>query len=275
MSYLIIGQQIQKFRKEKGITQKELGEAIGVSGSAVSQWESGGTPDISLLPTLSDILGVTVDALFGRTEFTHENLEEAVSRYIASLPEDKRIERLIFLVRRAMLTGCINEVIEFVDFEHRDCEETYIYRDGLVTAVSAGGQSFISAIRKEEGLFDDLLLCDENVIRLFSALVCPHALSMLSSLYRETPKYRTAGALAVPMGITRSEAEEILQKFTELHLTEEMELETEEGSVKAYTVRLTGAAVPLLFLARLMTEPASFIRIISDKRNPAPSGDDK
>ena len=110
MSYSIVGEQIQKFRKERGLTQGELGEAIGVSSPAVSQWEGGGTPDISLLPALSDILGVTVDMLFGRTEARREDMEEVVGRYIASLQEDKRIERLISLMRKAMLTGCIDEV---------------------------------------------------------------------------------------------------------------------------------------------------------------------
>ena len=38
MGYTIVGEQIQKFRKEKALTQRELGERIGVSGSAVSQW---------------------------------------------------------------------------------------------------------------------------------------------------------------------------------------------------------------------------------------------
>ena len=271
MSYSIVGEQISKFRKEKGLTQRELGEAIGVSSSAVSQWESGGTPDISLLPALSDILGVTVDALFGRTEAKREDMKEVVGRYIASLPEDKRIEGLISLMHKAMLTGCIDDITDVVDFECRDSEATYICRDGIVTAVSSGKQSFISAIRNGEGLFDDLLLCDENVNRLFSALSCPHALTMLSYLYRETPKYRTAGALAMLTGITQSEAEEILLKFTELRLTEELELETENGGAKAYTVNLTGTAVSLLFSVRLMMQPASSIKVISDKRIHAPS----
>ena len=39
MNYSIIGEQIQKYRKEAKLTQKELGEALGVSSSAVSQWE--------------------------------------------------------------------------------------------------------------------------------------------------------------------------------------------------------------------------------------------
>ncbi len=94
MNYLIIGEQIQKFRKETGITQKELGEAIGVSSSAVSQWETGGTPDISLLPAIADRLGVTVDALFGREKITEENMREVLPRYIASLPKAKRIDEI-------------------------------------------------------------------------------------------------------------------------------------------------------------------------------------
>lgn len=59
---------------------RHLKEALGVSSSAVSQWETGGTPDISLLPVLADRLGVTVDVLFGREEITQENMGEALPR---------------------------------------------------------------------------------------------------------------------------------------------------------------------------------------------------
>lgn len=53
MNYTIIGEQIQKYRKAAQLTQKELGEALGISSSAVSRWETGGTPDISLLPAIA------------------------------------------------------------------------------------------------------------------------------------------------------------------------------------------------------------------------------
>ncbi len=275
MSYSMVGEQILKFRKEKGLTQRELGEAIGVSSSAVSQWESGGAPDISLLPAISDILGVTVDALFGRTETKREDMEEAVGSYIASLPKDKRLGRLISLMNKAMLTGCVDKIADLVDFERRDSEATYISRDGLVTAVSLGGLSFLSAVHHSERTLDDLLFCDERVSQLFSALSSPHALAMLSNLYRETPRYRTAGALAKLTGITQGETEEILSKFTELRLTEELELDTEDGGVKAYRVNLTGTAVPLMFSAKLITEQGAFMKIISDNRTDTPSDDNE
>jgi transcriptional regulator with XRE-family HTH domain len=55
-----IGGFICKLRKEKGITQAQLGELLGISGKSISKWECGKTmPDINLLLDLSDVLGVS------------------------------------------------------------------------------------------------------------------------------------------------------------------------------------------------------------------------
>ncbi len=59
-----IGNRIQKIRKEKGLTQEELAEKLCVSAQAVSKWENDAScPDISLLPQLCRILGITTDEL--------------------------------------------------------------------------------------------------------------------------------------------------------------------------------------------------------------------
>ena len=64
---MCIGENIARLRKEKGWTQAELGEKLGVSNQAVSKWESGMTmPDIMLLPTLADMFGIYIDELFSR-----------------------------------------------------------------------------------------------------------------------------------------------------------------------------------------------------------------
>ena len=41
----MIGAQIRKYRNKKGISQEELGRAVGVTTQAVSKWERGGVPD--------------------------------------------------------------------------------------------------------------------------------------------------------------------------------------------------------------------------------------
>lgn len=58
------GGLIRALRTQKGLTQKELAEAVGVGNRAVSKWERGlGCPDVSLLPELSRVLGVGLEAL--------------------------------------------------------------------------------------------------------------------------------------------------------------------------------------------------------------------
>lgn len=60
-----IGLNIKSLRLAKSMTQEQLAQELGVSSQAVSKWENGVTmPDIQLLPELSVIFGVTIDALF-------------------------------------------------------------------------------------------------------------------------------------------------------------------------------------------------------------------
>ena len=67
MDELTMGARIARSRKEKGMTQEALANALGVSNQAVSKWEGGVCcPDIQLLPSLCDTLGLTLDELFGR-----------------------------------------------------------------------------------------------------------------------------------------------------------------------------------------------------------------
>ena len=59
-----IGKFILKLRKEKNMTQQDLAEKIGVTDRAVSKWENGrGMPDLSLMKSLCNELGITVNDL--------------------------------------------------------------------------------------------------------------------------------------------------------------------------------------------------------------------
>ena len=58
------GRMVAALRKEKGMTQLELAEQMGVTDKAVSKWERDlSFPDVSSLPKLAEILGVTVEEL--------------------------------------------------------------------------------------------------------------------------------------------------------------------------------------------------------------------
>ncbi|MEA4919597.1 MAG: helix-turn-helix domain-containing protein [Clostridiaceae bacterium] len=59
-----IGRLIASLRKEKGLTQQMLADALNISNKTISKWECGlGCPDLSIWPLLSVILGVDMDGL--------------------------------------------------------------------------------------------------------------------------------------------------------------------------------------------------------------------
>lgn len=62
-----IGQTIRKLRKERGFTQEELANALGVTAQAVSKWENGiGVPDVSQFVPIANLFDVSIDVLFAR-----------------------------------------------------------------------------------------------------------------------------------------------------------------------------------------------------------------
>ena len=59
-----LGEKLQELRKSRGLTQEELAEALYVSRTAVSKWESGrGYPSLDSLKEISSYFGVTLDEL--------------------------------------------------------------------------------------------------------------------------------------------------------------------------------------------------------------------
>ena len=57
-----VGELIYHLRKEKGLTQKQLADQMNISDRTISKWERGyGCPDVTLLPSLSTLLGVNIE----------------------------------------------------------------------------------------------------------------------------------------------------------------------------------------------------------------------
>ena len=76
-----LGKRIAENRKRLGLTQDSLAEKLGITAQAVSKWENDQScPDITMLPRLAEIFGITTDALLG--------LEEARPVHEAEVMED-------------------------------------------------------------------------------------------------------------------------------------------------------------------------------------------
>ena len=80
---MTIGKRIAALRREKDLKQDDLAQMLEVSPQAVSKWENDQTcPDISLLPKLAKILGVSVDELLSG--------KQELQPVVTLVPEDQR-----------------------------------------------------------------------------------------------------------------------------------------------------------------------------------------
>lgn len=90
MGTIQIGTIISTKRKEKGITQEELANHLGVSKPAVSKWESGQSyPDILLLPVLASYFNISVDELIGyEPQMTKEETRKLYQRLTVAFAKE-------------------------------------------------------------------------------------------------------------------------------------------------------------------------------------------
>ncbi len=96
-----LGKRISENRKSKNIKQDELAEMLLVSPQAVSKWENDiSCPDISLLPKLAEILGISVDELLSGkkeagakfvSEEKRKNVDEMMFRIVVNSSEGDKV----------------------------------------------------------------------------------------------------------------------------------------------------------------------------------------
>ncbi len=81
MDTYITGTTIKTLREKKGITQAQLADILNVSSKAISKWETAkGLPDITLIESLADALGVSVVELMSGNTVVNKNTSSNILR---------------------------------------------------------------------------------------------------------------------------------------------------------------------------------------------------
>ncbi len=103
----VFAQKVFERRKAQGLTQEQLGAEIGVSGQSVSKWENGETlPDLSLIPALCQVLGISADTLLGvDCNIGIDNLGKELAQRIQEMKGDNQANTLLQALKRLMLLG--------------------------------------------------------------------------------------------------------------------------------------------------------------------------
>ena len=95
-----MGEFLAALRKSKGYTQQEVADTLGVSNKTVSSWETGAScPDISMLPVLAELYGVTCDEIIrGKRMSSEEEFSPAERK--------KAMEHLLQRLKTNLFTVC-------------------------------------------------------------------------------------------------------------------------------------------------------------------------
>ncbi len=90
MNQIKIGRFIAERRKELNITQRELADRLSITDRAVSKWENGrAMPDSSLMLSLCEILGITVNDLLKGELVGEENYTEELEKSLIDMVKEK------------------------------------------------------------------------------------------------------------------------------------------------------------------------------------------
>ena len=121
-----LGKRIMENRKRLGLTQDALAEKLGVTAQAVSKWENDQScPDITTLPKLADIFGISTDALLGRDSQTvydaevvdTDDLSESNEKGSWEFHWDSGKKGSIFFAAFVILTGVLTILARVLELE--------------------------------------------------------------------------------------------------------------------------------------------------------------
>lgn len=276
----MLSERIAALRKERGLTQEQLGKMVGVSSQAVGKWEKGGAPDVELLPVLSRQLGVTIDALFGLDGGEQVDVEDTVRRWIVTVPKGQRMDQLcelIWAIASAVIADTLNEATSFpLGKRDRYCEGRveengktrrwlrrirFTAEEGLILGLRSESMTCASIFPEPGAGWEAFLDSNARYRRLFGILAKPHCMELLEYLdskpARSTRRY-TPDAIASAIGIETVEVEELTRALAEIGVLLETELEAKDGVCGCYFFRNIEALYPFLYFARWLMTFADF-----------------
>lgn len=156
-----IGSFIAKLRKEKKLTQKDLGEKLFVSDRAISKWERGiCMPDLSLLIPLSKELGINVNDLLNGEIVEKKDYQETFEKNIVTIVSkvDKNNKKLKTIL---MLLLTLLFLFPFLKM----CSNQFYFTSGVSFSsleIKASANKFYKALKKGEIKKIDKLLTNNH-----------------------------------------------------------------------------------------------------------------
>jgi len=196
-----LGNNIKKHRTALSLTQEQLADRLSVSAQAVSKWERGeNMPDAEMLPQIADVLGVSIDTLFDRSEkVTDLRLARTIADYMIDVPNEslhqnpdkiKKIRKAAYMAE--YFSTCLNKMS---DDELARQEKMWNVSSCHASASNgcAGGFTFDSnhseapffaVFEQPENGFGEIFRPYDKYKEIFALLADENAYSIVGKLYR-------------------------------------------------------------------------------------------
>ncbi|MBD5134042.1 MAG: helix-turn-helix transcriptional regulator [Clostridiales bacterium] len=265
----LLSDRIAELRKERGLTQEQLGQLVGVSAQAVSKWEKGGAPDVELLPALADRLGVTIDTLFGRSQEEIEDMPQMLTRWLEAIPAERRPDQLFRLLATTFTALTTMGHDFYIDLSGTILPSCYTpshdwlrsalgLDNALCLVIPAEDFPFYMLLPEPAEGYVSQLAPDEEYRRLFSALSMEGSLELLRYLYGQKEAFYSVPALANRVGLPQDQVSTVVEALAQCGLLRCRSIELEEGSTDVYIIHDNAGFVPFLYLTRWLMEKDDF-----------------
>ena len=151
-----VGENIARYRKQAGMTQKELAEKLNVIDKTISRWECGyGLPDMSMLVPMAEIFGVPVEAIIDENYQPKE--QEKTKQETVAKPK-KRLIVFIIVALVVLTIGCVIIAVVLGTGKDGGKEVFRVDKHCWETAFSSSADDvFITAFGSEETMSLELV----------------------------------------------------------------------------------------------------------------------
>lgn len=240
----IIGDNIKKYRKLKGITQEEFASLIGVTFQAVSKWERAESyPDINYLPSISKILHISIDELLGNNiPNTDNDIEHYLRIYNEYTFEDKNKIYLEFKKAAKSYQNDFRIQVRYMDLINKT--------DALITSeeyINKDFERFDKESKRIKHLYHYINdNCTDDSIRLWAKrIMCEHLMYIYDchGLYKEN----------------LGEFEQILNTLPSLYETREYVSLMERDITKWFTIRENILNELIFLLSKVLVEYCYYV----------------
>ena len=253
---MTLSQNIKQFRLERNLTQEQLGATLGISGQAISKWETSETyPDGSMLVPLAQALGVSLDRLFGNEVYTMEDISLRIKKLLLNTPKKDRLH-LLRDIGWQMEKGLFNcrstrEYIYSPEEILQKKASSYHLSDYGFTHISNGLTPFFAVFPEYGDNWSRAIGDGEDLRKIFEAISSPEVMQGILWIHRREEDYVFEPALlGMDCGLEGIALDCVLERLLQLNLLTKLDVELNGEERVLYTTHPSHKVMALLILAR-------------------------